>query len=48
MSEREVREQYSKLKKRESDITLKELHLKKREDDISKREEALKERELKA
>jgi len=48
MNEREMRDEYTKLKKQDSELTVKEEGLKKREDKILAKEVALKEREAKA
>lgn len=48
MSEREMREQYSKLKTKEQELSTKEQTLKKRELELAQKEEALKEREQRA
>ena len=48
MNEREMRDQYSKLKIKDADLQKKLDDLKKKEEDIAKREEALKQREAKA
>lgn len=45
MSEREMRDQYTKLKSKDADITKRFEELKKKEEDIKQREEAMKLRE---